>query len=192
MAATTRCCVCLSAPTYAAGAASTHNARGSAKLQTWRRFNLLRARPAALADIARIIPMVQRYWNLEAIDGFDPRSIESTLAALLSHAKHGACWVADNDGILCGYLTAVYMLSVEHGGLVAEIDEFFVEAAHRSLGAGSLLIAAAESDMGALGVKRMQLQLKRGNQRGLAFYERQGFKRRADYELLDKPLWQAK
>jgi GNAT superfamily N-acetyltransferase len=159
---------------------------------TLRRFNLLRVRPAALADIVKIAPMVQRYWDLEAIAGFDPRSVESTLAALLSQPKHGACWVADNDGTLCGYLTAVYMLSVEHGGLMAEIDEFFVEAAHQSLGAGSRLIAAAEYDMAALGVKRVQLQLKRGNRRGLAFYERQGFRRRADYELLDKPLGQAR
>jgi len=80
------------------------------------------------------------------------------------------------------------MFSIEHGGLMAEIDEFFVDAAQRSEGLGTRLIAAAERDMAAQGLKRLQLQLRRGNQRGLAFYERQGFRRRADYELLDKPL----
>jgi ribosomal protein S18 acetylase RimI-like enzyme len=132
--------------------------------------------------------MVERYWALEAIAGFESRAVESTLAELLSHPKHGACWVADNDGTLCGYLTAMYMLSIEHGGLMAEIDEFFIDAAHRSAGLGSRLMAAAERDMAALGLKRLQLQLKHGNERALAFYQRQGFRRRTDYELLDKPL----
>jgi GNAT superfamily N-acetyltransferase len=151
----------------------------------------VQVRPAAVADIAVIASMVQRYWRLESIDGFEQCSVQATLAALLSHPKHGACWVADNDGALCGYLTAVYMLSIEHGGLMAEIDEFFVDAAQRSSGVGSLLIAAAERDMTALGLKRLQLQLKRGNERGLRFYERHGYLRRADYELLDKPLGEA-
>ena len=148
----------------------------------------MRIRPATVADIAGIASMVERYWTFEEIAGFDLRAVESTVAELLSQPKHGACWVADNNGTLCGYLTAVYMLSIEHGGLMAEIDEFFIDAAQRSAGLGSLLIAAAERDMAALGLKRLQLQLKRGNERGLAFYERRGFKRRADYELLDKPL----
>ena len=46
------------------------------------------------------------------------------------------------------------------------IDEFFVDATLRSSGLGSKLVAAAEQDMAALGIKRVQLQLKRGNERG--------------------------
>jgi GNAT superfamily N-acetyltransferase len=149
---------------------------------------MLRIRAAGFADIPGIASLVRRYWNVEGIDGFDARIVEATLAELLSHPKHGACWVADNEGALCGYLAAAYMLSVEHGGWMAEVDEFFVDAAHRSLGLGARLLAAAEQDMAALGIKRVQLQLRRGNERGLRFYERRGFTRRADYELLDKPL----
>jgi GNAT superfamily N-acetyltransferase len=153
-----------------------------------RRSHQVQVRAAALADVPGIAAMVEQYWRLEAIRGFERRSVESTLRELLSHPEHGGCWVADNDRTPCGYLTAVYMLSVEHGGSMAEIDEFFVEATHRSSGVGSRLIAAAEQDMAALGIKRVQLQLKRGNELGLKFYERRGFTRRADYELLDKPL----
>jgi GNAT superfamily N-acetyltransferase len=141
-----------------------------------------------MADIVEIATMVQLYWEFENINGFDRRGVEATLATLLSHPEHGACWVADDDGALCGYLTAVYMLSIEHGGMMAEIDEFFVAAERRSSGLGARLIAAAERDMAALGLKRLQLQLKRGNERGFEFYERRGFKSRDGYELLDKPL----
>jgi GNAT superfamily N-acetyltransferase len=148
----------------------------------------VRVRAAAVSDIPGIAAMVECYWRIEAISGFDRRAVETTLAALLSRPEHGACWVADDDGALLGYLTAVYMLSLEHGGWMAEIDEFFVHTAQRSQGVGMQLIAAAELDMAARGVLRLQLQLKRGNERARAFYERLGFRRRADYELFDKPL----
>ncbi len=132
--------------------------------------------------------MVECYWQIEAIGGFDRRAVEATLATLLSNTAHGACWVAENAGTLCGYLTAVFMLSLEHGGWMAEIDEFFVRAEQRSRGVGALLITAAERDLAARGLVRRQLQLKGTNDKGRRFYERRGYRRRADYELFDKPL----
>jgi ribosomal protein S18 acetylase RimI-like enzyme len=42
--------------------------------------------------------------------------------------------------------------------------------------------------MAARGLVRLQLQLGVDNLRGRAFYERHGFRRRAGYELFDKPL----
>lgn len=148
----------------------------------------MRVRVGAVADIPGIAAMVERYWRIEGIGGFDRRAVETTLSTLLSHPEHGACWVGDNDGTLCGYLTAVYMLSLEHGGWMAEIDEFFVQSGQRSHGLGTQLIAAAEHSMAARGVLRLQLQLKRGNAQARAFYARRGYGCRVNYELLDKPL----
>jgi ribosomal protein S18 acetylase RimI-like enzyme len=58
----------------------------------------------------------------------------------------------------------------------------------RSTGLGSLLVAQAERELAQQGLVRLQLQLGVGNHRARAFYERRGFRRRAGYELLDKPL----
>jgi GNAT superfamily N-acetyltransferase len=96
--------------------------------------------------------------------------------------------VAETDGGLCGYLLAVFMFSLEHGGLMAEIDEVFVVPQMRSAKVGSLLLARAERDLAERGLVRLQLQLGVGNQRAGMFYERHGFQRRAGYVLLDKPL----
>jgi ribosomal protein S18 acetylase RimI-like enzyme len=71
---------------------------------------------------------------------------------------------------------------------MAEIDEIFVQPQMRSLGVGSSLIAAAERDMVARGLVRLQLQLGVDNHRGRVFYQRHGFRRRAGYELFEKPL----
>ena len=145
-------------------------------------------RAAVAADIAGVASLAEQYWEFESIEGFNRQRIETLLRRLLSEPERGACWVAEADGRLCGYLVAVIMFSLEHGGLMAEIDEVFVSAEKRSMGAGALLLAQAERDLGARGLIRLQLQLGVGNDRARAFYERHGFRRRAGYELLDKPL----
>jgi len=145
-------------------------------------------RPASVLDIAGVAGLVERYWEFESIGGFDRPRIETLLRDLLSAPERGACWVAEADGGLCGYLLAVFMLSLEHGGLTAEIDELFVSTKMRSAGVGALLVAAAERDLAARGLVRLQLQIGVDNHRARRFYERHGFGRRAGYDLLDKPL----
>jgi|SRR5277367_675199 len=144
-------------------------------------------RPAAAADIAALVPLVQSYWEFEAIDGFKPSRIEALLRGFLSAPERGACWVAEADGRLCGYLLAVYVFSLEHGGVMAEIDELFVADRVRCAGAGSLLLARAERRFVQQGIVRLQLQLGVKNGRGRVFYERHGYVPRAGFELLDKP-----
>ncbi len=145
-------------------------------------------RPATRADIAGIASLAERYWEFESIAGFDRDRIETLLGELLAAPQRGACWVAGADGRLHGYLLAVFMLSLEHGGLMAEIDEVFVSQEMRSAGLGRQLLEAAERDLAARGLLRLQLQLGVDNEGARRFYERHGFRRRAGYELLDKPL----
>jgi GNAT superfamily N-acetyltransferase len=145
-------------------------------------------RLATVADIAEVAALVERYWAFESIGGFDQPQVEGLLGGLLAGPERGACWVAEADGRLCGYLLAVFMFSLEHGGLMAEIDELFVSPDMRSAGVGALMIARAERDLAGRGLMRLQLQLGIDNHRARRFYERHGFLRRAGYELLDKPL----
>ena len=145
-------------------------------------------RLAAVQDIAGIASLVERYWEFESIGGFHRPRIETLLGTLLREPLRGACWVAESDGRLCGYLLAVFMFSLEHGGMIGEIDELFVSRDMRSTGAGALLLAVAERDLAARGLLRLQLQLAAGNERARRFYARHGFRRREGYELLDKAI----
>jgi ribosomal protein S18 acetylase RimI-like enzyme len=145
-------------------------------------------RPAAAGDAAGIASLVERYWEFESIGGFSRPRIEALLTRLLGEPARGACWVAETDGRICGYLLAVIMFSLEHGGLMAEIDEVFIAADMRSAGLGTQLVTRAERDLAERGLVRLQLQLGVGNDRARHFYERHGFRRRAGYELLDKAI----
>src|ERR1700676_1178669 len=145
-------------------------------------------RPATMEDIAGVAPLVERYWEFESVGGFDRPRIETLLGRLLAEPQRGACWVAESDGELCGYLLAVFMFTLEHGGLMADIDELFVSHDMRSAGVGSQLVSQAELSLRERGLVRLQLQLAVDNERARLFYQRHGFRRRAGYELLDKPL----
>jgi GNAT superfamily N-acetyltransferase len=145
-------------------------------------------RSATPADVTGIASLVERYWEFEDIAGYQRPRIEALLEQLLSTPDRGAIWVADTDAGPCGYLLVVFMFSMEHGGMMAEIDEIFVLPEMRSSGIGALLLARAERDMQARGLRRLQLQLGVENHRGRAFYFKRGFLARAGYELLDKSL----
>ena len=145
-------------------------------------------RRATAADAPGIAPHMQRYWEFEGIAGFEQSRSCALLAGFLSNPQQGAGWIADHAGRIEGYLLAVLMFSFEHGGLMAEIDEFYVDPSRRSAGTGSLLLAAAERDLRAAGVVRLQLQVSVENKRGRGFYRRNGFEARAGYELYEKPL----
>jgi GNAT superfamily N-acetyltransferase len=145
-------------------------------------------RQASPGDCAALAALVQRYWALEGIDGFSRESTMKLLGTFLSHPQYGCCWVAGDSGRLCGYLLASYMFSLEHGGLMAEIDELYVLDDERSQGTGAALVQELVSDLKRSSFVRVQLQLGIGNDRGARFYSAHGFKPRSGYQLWDRGL----
>jgi GNAT superfamily N-acetyltransferase len=145
-------------------------------------------RTASHADALHLLPLVEEYWAYEGIPGFDPELVRPVITRLLSEPALGAGWLLDVDGQAVGYLLAVYMFSVEHLGLTAEIDEFYVQPAHRGIGAGTTLITAAEAGFRRAGCTRVSLQLSRLNGPARSFYRTHHYQDRAGYELLDKCL----
>jgi GNAT superfamily N-acetyltransferase len=145
-------------------------------------------RRAQRSDVSDIAGLVGCYWEFERIAGFDRARTEANLAALIALPERGACWIAESRGAICAYLLAVYLFSLEHGGMMAEVDEFFVRPESRSAGTGSTILEFAERELRAAGFARIQLQLAVTNDRARGFYGRHGFRRRSGFELLDKPL----
>ena len=145
-------------------------------------------RPAAPGDIPQLLALVRRYWDYEHIEGFDALRVELLLQQLLSEPRLGAACVAEAEGRLTGYLIAVTVMSLEHGGLMAEIDELFVVPEARAHGVGTRLLDAAEAVLAARGCVRLQLQLAVANAAAREFYERRGYRARDGYRLLDKAL----
>jgi len=145
-------------------------------------------RKATEADAQVLLPLVQEYWHFEDISGFDLGRCGTQLQRFLSNAQLGAGWIASDDGVEVGYLLAVYVFSLEHLGITAEIDEFFVLLPYRSRGIGGKLLEVAEVEFQRVGCTNVSLQLSRRNSAARTFYHRYKYAERYGYELLDKML----
>lgn len=143
---------------------------------------------AIAGDATILLPLVEAYWDFESISGFDPAPVRHQLDRLLSAPELGAGWIAYHEDAAVGYILAVYVFSLEHMGLTAEIDEFFVLPSGRSAGVGSELLRSAETEFARIGCTNVSLQLSRHNDAARSFYHRFGYAERAGFELLDKTL----
>jgi GNAT superfamily N-acetyltransferase len=145
-------------------------------------------RLARESDADKIATLVARYWKFENIAGFDRPRIVTLLEDFLRQPQRGHCWMAEEDGQLSGYLLAVYLFSLEYGGMMAEIDEFFVLEDKRSSNIGTAMLKTAGDAMAKQGIVRVQLQLGSENLNGKRFYERHGFSPLRGYDVLNKSL----
>jgi GNAT superfamily N-acetyltransferase len=149
---------------------------------------MLQVRRATSNDVPILSSLVAAYWAFEGISGFDSPRVSAQLARLLGEPRLGCGWLALVDGVPVGYLLGVYVFSLEHLGLTAEIDEFFVLPQQRGHGVGAEMLGAAEVEFLHAGCTNVSLQLSRGNDSARAFYRRHGYAERSGYEILDKAL----
>lgn len=145
-------------------------------------------RQATIEDIPLLLPLVRDYWRFERVSGFESKRVAAQLARLLSEPSLGRGWIAFVDDVTVGYLLAVYVFSLEHLGITAEIDEFFVTPSNRGRSIGHELLIIAESEFRRIGCTNVSLQLSHGNNPAREFYNRHGYKERSRFELLDKML----
>lgn len=132
--------------------------------------------------------LVEAYWRFEGIDSFSKAEITALLNRLCSDATRGFGLVARSGDRIVGYLLIVYVFSLEHRGLTAEVDEFFVHADHRGAGVGLKLLQEAERVCAAAGCTSISLQLGRGNSGARRFYTENGYVARVGFDLLEKPI----
>jgi ribosomal protein S18 acetylase RimI-like enzyme len=138
-------------------------------------------------DVEAVVHLVERYWAFEGLAGFRAEVVRSLLSRLLRQPQLGVVLVASRNEEAVGYLLLVYVFSLEHSGLTAEIDELFVDERARSLGVGSLLLSEAERKASRSGCTNISLQISVTNDQAAAMYGRIGYRQRG-YRLLEKDL----
>lgn len=87
-----------------------------------------------------------------------------------------------------GYFLAVYVFSLEHLGLTAEIDEFFILPQYRKKGIGKKLLENAETEFIRIGCRNVSLQIDKQNDAARAFYHKQNYFERSRFQILEKML----
>jgi GNAT superfamily N-acetyltransferase len=149
---------------------------------------MVEIRKALASDVPALIPLVEEYWRFEGVSGFEPDQVATQIKRTLTEPWLGAGWISTADGVAVGYLLAVYVFSLEHLGMTAEIDELFVVPQIRNQGIGEKLLNAAELEFRRVGCSNVSLQLSRNNDSARSFYHRHEYVERSGYELLEKTL----
>lgn len=141
-------------------------------------------------DERRFYDLAQEHLSVakEQLSDVSRGQVSASMMYACADLRLASAWIAFARGAPVGYLLAVYVFSLEHLGLTAEIDEFFVLPSARSRGLGDALLTLAEAEFVRRGCTNVALQLGGGNDRARVFYRAHGYRERAGFELLAKRL----
>lgn len=136
-------------------------------------------------DLPDLVKLARAYWGFEKITGFRPNHYQRIATRILNNASLGRIWIALEGDRLVGYLVVVFLMSLEYGGMAAEVDELYVEESERGRGVGKALLRAAGGELLKKGVVQVSLRVGKSNSKGIRFYKTLGFRHRNKYLVMD-------
>ena len=144
----------------------------------------MRIRPAEIRDLRTV------YALLCALE--DCALPEAAFAETYAHnlaQPSIRCLVAEEGGIVRGFVSLHMDRHLHHAALVGEIQELIVEEAWRSRGVGVELLRAAQHEARAAGCSHLELNSGFPRTRAHVFYERNGWAK-DHYNFTYKRLWE--
>jgi diamine N-acetyltransferase len=133
-------------------------------------------RPVAQDEILILLHLMRLMQNDDPWSvPFEEERAQRTVEALLSNSPLGQIWLIEVEAKVIGYIVITFDFSLEYGGRVAWIDEFFVANEARGNGVGQRALELAERSAYEAGAFSMALGVTQGN-RAINLYRRGGFK----------------
>ncbi len=102
---------------------------------------------------------------------------------VVADGARGFILLARDDLRIVGIAYVATILSAEHCGPVAWLEELYVTPDHRSEGIGTALVSAVLKRAGETGIVAVDLEIDTGHGRAESLYRRFGFRR------LDRSRW---
>lgn len=117
---------------------------------------------------------------------FDKDELKTCFDICLNLANHHYL-IAEIDGYAVGYISCHGQVLLHHCGMVYEIEELYVDYAHRKMGIGAQLIAAIENRVAGTGHKLMEVASGLQREDAHRLYVANGF-RKASFKFKKEPL----
>jgi len=138
-----------------------------------------------------LIAMSRAQHEHEALP-YDREPVETAFKTLLSQPERGAVFLIDvehnGECETIGYLVLVYSFSVENGGSVGVIDQFFIAQNSRRQGVGSQVIPLVEATAKQHDCVAVILEVNIGNKGARLFYEQFDYQPRRQHCIMSKRL----
>lgn len=139
--------------------------------------------PATGADCPACARLLAAQLEEHGIAAVEER-LARVLEAVVADPERGFVLVArDVEGKIVGIAYTATILSAEHGGPAAWLEELYVAPRIRCRGVGTTLLRAVLERARAEGMLAVDLEIDAGHARAASLYERRGFRR------LDRTRW---
>lgn len=130
--------------------------------------------PATIYDCSKCAQLLVEQLAEHGVDA-SPQALEQVLERVVADKTRGFLLVAQHDDQLVGVAYVATILSAEHCGLVAWLEELYVTPDHRSRGIGTLLLTAVLERAREVGIVAVDLEIDAGHKRAASLYGRLGF-----------------
>jgi GNAT superfamily N-acetyltransferase len=138
--------------------------------------------PAAIRDCNECARLLVEQLGEHGVSASTKR-LSQLLEAVVANEGRGFVLLARADEHVVGVAYAATILSAEHSGLVAWLEELYVAPSYRSQGIGSALLAAVVERAQKAGVVAVDLEVEASHGRAESLYRRFGFR------PLDRSRW---
>ncbi len=146
----------------------------------------LTLKAASHSDTDSLVHMISSLYAHEELP-CDELSMRRNVKALIDGANLGQVLLIEADSKVIGYAIIVYFFSLEHGGLTALLDEFFILEECRSNGFGNVALNELFAFCENKGLSAVQLEVLNENAHAKNLYLKKGFEVR-DRSLMVRPL----
>lgn len=141
----------------------------------------LSVRPVAEADIASLLRLVEALADYEKLPPPDAAARDRLRSDLLSQPPRLEAFVAELDGEVVGYAAHFMTYSTFLAKPTLYLEDLFVHPSARGKGAGSAMFEACARRAVERGCGRFEWQVLAWNTPAMAFYERKGARKLADW-----------
>jgi ribosomal protein S18 acetylase RimI-like enzyme len=106
-----------------------------------------------------------------------PDTLARVLDVAITDMRRGFLMLARDGGRVVGVAYVATILSAEHCGLVAWLEELYVTPDCRQRGIGTALVTAVLEQARNAGIAAIDLEIDAGHKRVISLYQRLGFRR---------------
>jgi GNAT superfamily N-acetyltransferase len=138
--------------------------------------------PAAVSDCLECARLLVEQLAEHGVDT-SAEQLSRVLEKVMIDRASGFILLARDDGRIVGIAYVATILSVEHCGLVAWLEELYVTPSFRSRGIGTALVTAILERARETDIVAIDLEIDAGHTRAESLYRRFGFRR------LDRSRW---
>ncbi|MDZ4832258.1 MAG: GNAT family N-acetyltransferase [Candidatus Melainabacteria bacterium] len=149
-------------------------------------MNNLTLKPAVHADADTLVSMISELYAHEDLP-CDEFTMRRNVRALIDGGNLGQVLMIEDANRVIGYAIIVYFFSLEHGGLTALLDEFFILEECRGNGLGNIALNQLFAFCENKGLSAVQLEVLNENVHAKNLYLKKGFEVR-DRSLMVRPL----